>query len=158
MYGKALGFLNQRRYRDARKLFLEIRDEFPAATEVLGRVNTFLTICETQLKKKKETPPTTAEEFFDLGVLYHNEGQYEQALECFSSALKLTRKDSSHIHYAMAATQSQLGNVEKALKSLRRSIELREENRFFARNDPDFEPLAKNDEYRDLVGLQRMMA
>lgn len=151
LYEKAVSLLHRKQYREARELFLAIADRFPEEIEVLDRVNAFLRICESHLRKRREAAPATAEEFFDRGVIHHNAGQYHQALEAFSAALKLTRRDSAYIHYAIAAAEVHLGNHEKALKSLKRAIELKEEHRFFARNDPDFEPLTQNRKFLELI-------
>lgn len=151
LYEKAVSLLHRKQYREARDVFLAIADRFPEEIEVLDRVNAFLRICESHLRKRREAAPATAEEFFDRGVIHHNAGQYDQALEAFSAALKLTRRDSAYIHYAIAAAEVHLGNHEKALKSLKRAIELKEEHRFFARNDPDFEPLTQNRKFLELI-------
>ncbi len=152
LYQRALSLVHEKKYQDAQKMLLGIRDQFRNELDVLDRVNTFLSICETHLTKKKQTRLSQPEEFFDQGVVYHNWGQHEEALEYFSTALKRgSRKDSGHIHYAIAAAELHLGNHEKALESLKKAIELREDNRFFARNDPDFVPLAADERFHDLI-------
>ncbi|MBI4445368.1 MAG: tetratricopeptide repeat protein [Acidobacteria bacterium] len=147
-----MSFLNQKKYREARNLLAELCEKYPSETEVLNRAKVFLSICESHLRRRREEQPSSAEEYFDRGVLHHNRGEYDQALECFAAALKMSRRDSGHIHYAMAATEVRLGNVDKALKSLKRAIELKEENRYYARNDPDFSTLGANEQFRELVG------
>lgn len=152
LYQKALSLVHGKEYKDAQKVLLGIRDQFRDEIDVLDRVNTFLSICETRLTKKKQTRLSQPEEFFDEGVVYHNWGQHEKALEYFSTALKQgDRKNSDHIHYAIAAAEVHLGNHERALESLKEAIELREDNRFIARNDPDFGPLVTNERFRELI-------
>lgn len=151
LFEEAVSLLHHKKYRDARDLFVRITQSFPEEIEVLDRVNAFLKICDAHLRRRRESPPSTGEEFFDRGVMHHNIGEYEEALECFSNALKMTRRNSHDIHYAMAATEVHLGNYQKALKSLKRAIELKEEHRFHARNDPDFEPLTHEEKFQQLV-------
>lgn len=151
IYERAVRLVYQKKHREAQSLLQGIQKKFPNEMEVLDRVNTLLRICKARLQKRKEDSPSTAEEFFDRGVVRHNRGLHEEALESFSAALKRAKKDSSFIHYAMAAAEVRLGNHERALKSLKKAIEVKVEHRFFARNDPDFEPLAKNETFRDLV-------
>ena len=155
LYERAVRWVYQKKHQEARSLFHKIRDKFPSELEVLDRVNTFLEICEGRLQKREKGSPSTAEEFFDHGVMDHNRGLHEKALESFSAALKLAKKDSGFIHYAMAAAEVSLGNHEEALKSLKRSIQIQEDHRFFAQNDPDFEPLMRNEEFQELVRSPR---
>ncbi|MFB3067907.1 MAG: hypothetical protein ACE1ZI_01440, partial [Acidobacteriota bacterium] len=77
--------------------------------------------------------------------------QYDQALANYSRALKLSKTDRDHILYAMAATALSVGNTDDALKHLEKAIQLNQENRFFAHNDPDFEPLTTNQEFQKLI-------
>ena len=155
LYERALGLLHQKKYKPARDLFLKLKDAFPEQIDVLARVNSFLAVCDTSLDDQEEKPPSNAEGFFDLGVVNHNLGRYEVAQNCFAQALKVEKKDSDYIYYALAATEVCLGNSEKALKHLKRAIEIREDNRFFARNDPDFGSLTKSQEFQDLVRPQK---
>ncbi len=154
LYEEALRLLHQKEYEEAHSLLLEVSSFFADEPEVLARVEAYVKVCETNLAEEK-APPKTAESMFDLGVLHHNAGHYKAALDCFVKALKLANGDQDHIYYAMAASEIPLGNIDTALKNLRKSIEIREENRFVARNDPDFEPLAQNREFQALVRPQK---
>ena len=151
LYEKALSLVHQKKYKDAQKALLGIRHRFPDDIEILDRINIFLSICETRLKKNEPIRLSQAEEFFDQGVVYHNWGQHEKALEYLATALKYGHKDAGHIHYAMAAAEVRLGNHENALKNLKKAIEIGEDNRFFAHNDPDFAPLATNERFQALL-------
>ena len=99
----------------------------------------------------EEKQPQTGEEVFHQGVVCHNAGKFDEALDCFSRALKLTKKEKDHIHYALAATEASVGNNENALRHLREAIQIRQENRFFANNDPDFEFLHENEQFAELL-------
>ncbi len=90
-------------------------------------------------------------EVFDQAVFYHNSGQHECALETYSRALKLSKKDQDHIYYAMAATELSMGNTEAALQNLETAIQMNQENRFFANNDPDFQILATDKKFQELI-------
>ncbi len=155
LYEQALKLLFQSKYKPARDLFLKLKDTFPEQIDVLARVNSFLAVCDSRLHDQEEKPPSNAEDFFDLGVVNHNLESYEVAKNCFTQALKLEKKDSDYIYYALAATEVCLGNSEKALRHLAKAIEIKEDNRFFAGNDPDFGSLEKNEEFQDLVRSQR---
>lgn len=150
LYKEALALLHRKKYKQARKQLTQVVKKFSHEIEVVARAKSFLRVCDRNLQAKEE-PPRTAEEIFHQGVLYHNAGQYEKALHCYSRALKLSKKKNDHIYYALSATELSTGNIDNALKYLKKAIEIKEKNRFFAHNDPDFELLATNQKFRELI-------
>jgi len=151
LYTQALSLLNQNKHKTARKQFTRLIETFPGEIQVIAKAQSFLRICDRHLADPKKESAPTPEEIFNQGVFYHNDGQYDEALGDYSRALKLSKKNNDHIYYAMAATELSMGNADDALNHLEKAIQLNEENRFFANNDPDFEPLATNNRFRNLV-------
>jgi tetratricopeptide (TPR) repeat protein len=149
-YENALKVFYKKDYAKAKERLTQVLAKFPKEAEVLVRVQSFLRVCERQLEshKKKASSP---EEIFNQGVFYHNSGQYERALENYSRALKLSKKDQDHIYYAMAATKLSMGNTNTALQHLEKAIQMNQENRFFAHNDPDFQLLATDQKFQELI-------
>lgn len=150
IYQEALTLLYEKNYKKANQRLSNIANKFPQELEVIARVKSLLKVCEKNMRVEKKQPQT-AEEVFHQGVLCHNAGKFDEALDCFSRALKLTKKEKDHIHYAQAATEASMGNHENALTHLREAIQIRQENRFFANNDPDFEPLHENEQFAELL-------
>ena len=146
----ALRLLHKKQYAKAKERLTKVVTTFPDQTEVLARAQSFLKVCERQLMSVKETA-SSPEEVFDQAVFYHNRGQYERALETYSRALKLSKKDQDHIYYAMAATELSMGNTDTALQNLEKAIQMNQENRFFAHNDPDFQLLATDKKFQELI-------
>ncbi len=126
-------------------------EAYPNEIEVSARARTFSKVCDNNLRTQKKYSPVTPEEIFDQGVFHHNAGQYDQALVHYSRALKLSKGNRDHILYAMAATAISTGNTDDALKHLEKAIQINQENRFFAHNDPDFEPLTTDQEFQKLI-------
>ena len=149
-YEEALKLFHKKQYAKAKERLTKVITRFPEETEVLARVQSFLRVCERQLENRKETA-NSPEEIFNQAVFYHNSGQHELALESYSRALKLSKKDQDHIYYAMAATELLRGNMNTALKHLEKAIQMNQENRFFAHNDPDFQLLATDKDFQDLI-------
>ena len=149
-YEEALKLFHKKQYAKAKDRLTQVIKKFPEETEVLARVRTFLKVCERQLKSHKDTA-SSPEELFNQAVFYHNAGQYERALENYARALKVSKKDQDHIYYAMAATELSMGSTDKALKHLEQAIQMNQENRFFAHNDPDFQILATDTTFQELV-------
>ena len=151
LYEKAWSLLHQKKYERAKKQFTKLLEAFPNEIEVSARARTFLRVCDNHLRTQKKHSPGTPEEFFNQGVLSHNAGQFDQALGHYSRALKLSKTIRDHILYAMAATSLSVGNTDDALKHLEQAIQINQENRFFAHNDPDFEPLTTDQEFQKLI-------
>ena len=151
LYTQALSLLHQKKHRPASKQFTRLIETFPSEIEVIARARSFLRICDRYLPDPKKDSARSPEELFNQGVFYHNDGRYDKALGNYSQALKLSKKNNDHIYYAMAATELSMGNADDALEHLKTAIQLNEENRFFAYNDPDFDPLTTNNRFRKLI-------
>jgi tetratricopeptide (TPR) repeat protein len=149
-YEDALKVFYKKNYAKAKERLTQVLAKFPEEAEVLVRVQSFLKVCERQLESHKNTA-SSPEEIFNQGVFYHNSGQYEDALENYSRALKLSKIDQDHIYYAMAATELSMGNPNTALQNLEKAIQMNHENRFFAHNDPDFKLLAADQTFQKLI-------
>lgn len=150
LYEEGLSLLHRKKNAQARDRLNQVIKKFSYEVEVSARARSLLKVCEKRLKAEKKTP-VTAEGLFNRGVLRHNDRRYDEALDHFSQALKLTRKNNDHIYYALAATEASAGDLDSALKHLRKAIEIREKNRFFASNDPDFRLLLSNQKFKELV-------
>lgn len=150
IYQEGLTLLHEKKYKKANQRLLHIVNKFPQELEVIARVKSLLKVCEKNMRVE-EKQPRTGEGVFHQGVVCHNAGRFNEALDCYSRALKLTKKEKDHIHYALAATEASLGNNEKALSHLKKAIQIRQKNRFFANNDPDFEPLRENERFTELI-------
>jgi tetratricopeptide (TPR) repeat protein len=155
LYQEALSQLYQKNYAEAKSMLTRIREEHSEDQEFLARVDTYLKICDANLKRETPSAPDNAEDLFDLGVIHHNAGDHKKAVDCFQKALATTDKEVDYIYYALAASEVPLGNTESALLHLKRAIEIRPENRFMARSDPDFELLAQNSRFQEMVRSQK---
>ena len=151
LYADALASLNKKQYPKMQKLLSQIRENFPTEIDVLARVDLLLRVCEARIDAAARKSPVSSEEAYDLGVLHHNQGLYDDALKLFEKAQKLGKGDVDHIRYAIAATEASLGNTKNALNNLKSAIESNPQNRILARNDPDFELLSRNKEFAQVI-------
>ena len=151
LYEQGLKFLHRNSYEKARNKFTQLLEKFPTDIEVTSRAKTFIQICDRHLDLKQNQPALTPEVIFNQAAIHHNAKRYEEALETLSQAIKLTPKRKDHIYYSMAAAEVCIGNTTQGLAYLRKAITMNEENRFFANNDPDFEPIADNPEFEELI-------
>jgi tetratricopeptide (TPR) repeat protein len=79
-----------------------------------------------------------------------NSRRLDDAIEYLNKAQKSGPK-LEHICYALAAAYSLRGDAEAALQHLREAITLRPQNRIQAKRDEDFQALATDARFKELV-------
>ena len=131
--------------------FNSLIESYPGEMEILARTRSYLQICDKEERLRKESAVPTGD-YYSLGVMEHNRGNYEGAIENFRKALS-RHPSAEHIFYSLAASLALKGEPAEATQVLRRAIELNEDNRIYAKNDPDFGSLHNNRDFIDLVGL-----
>lgn len=94
--------------------------------------------------------PDYVEVLIQLGDAYTKRGFYEKGLEV---DLKLSRlcPDDPIVHYNLACSYSLVGEVEKALETLKKAIQLGYTDFAYMEKDPDLKNLRKDERYRKLV-------
>ena len=134
-------------YEKAKEIFEKL-----ASTGVAGvaeRARVHLRLCEQKLSRPIP-PPRKAEDLYTLGVGALNSRRLDDAIEYLNKAQKSAPK-LEHICYALAAAYSLRGDAEPALQHLREAIILRPQNRIQARRDEDFQAMAIDPRFRELV-------
>lgn len=92
----------------------------------------------------------TAEEHFDYAISLMNGGDYVSAREHMDRLCKQNPK-ADYVLYGLAALSCLTGHVEDALKTLDEAIRLNAALRFQARNDSDFQNLAEDPRFTELL-------
>jgi tetratricopeptide (TPR) repeat protein len=154
LYEEGLKRFHSGDYAAASGLMDRIEEQFPDEIDVLARARSLRSVCTAKIEseKKGNHKPKTPEEWYDHGVVLHNQGSYAEALEYFQRALKLAGEDADFIHYAMAATTARQNDGPQALEHLKKAIELKPESRFVAAHDPDFTDLRNDSSFRAVLG------
>jgi len=142
-----LGLERRQNYRKAREVFEKLVATGPA--DVADRARVHLRACTERLQVKGPEP-RTAVDYHVLGVAELNVRDLDRAVEHLSKARKLQPK-REEIRYALAAAHALRGDREAALEHLEAAISLRPQNRFQARQDADFKPLAGDPRFLNLV-------
>ena len=113
------------------------------------RAKVHLQTCEHHIEK-----PTlqfkTSEEHFDFAVSLINTGDYVTAREHLDKLLKQQPK-ADYVLYGLAALSCLTGHIEEALKTLDEAIQVSPALRFQARNDSDFQNLAEDPRFTELL-------
>jgi tetratricopeptide (TPR) repeat protein len=117
--------------------------------ELMDRARVHLNLCNQQLSATT-TSFKTHEEHFDYAVSLLNGGQFDQARSHIEKILK-TNPKADFAHYGMAVVDCLTGQVESSLKNLGESIRLNPQNRFQARNDSDFQNMADDPRFTELL-------
>jgi len=92
----------------------------------------------------------TTEEHYDYAVSLINVGDYVTAREHLDKLLKQNPK-AEFILYGLAALHCLTGHVEESLATLNEAIKIKPALRFQARNDTDFQNLAEDPRFNELL-------
>ncbi|HEU4415746.1 MAG TPA: hypothetical protein VFT65_13245 [Candidatus Angelobacter sp.] len=117
--------------------------------DLMDRARVHINLCNQQLAGASTTFKTQ-EEHFDYAVSLMNSGQYDQARGHVEKILKQNPK-ADFGYYGMAVVDCLTGQVEASLKNLSEAIRLNPQNRFQARNDSDFQNMADDPRFTELL-------
>ncbi|MFH1574581.1 MAG: tetratricopeptide repeat protein [Acidobacteriota bacterium] len=148
---KGIKLIHQREFKKARLELESLVEKYPSEPEIRARARSYLRICRREDPGRTRAAPSD-DQLYSLGVLEHNRGNYDAAMEHFRQSLE-SRPRADYVLYSLAASQTMRGQHMEAIASLKRAIELSEDNRIYAKNDPDFASLHTNLEFMELVGL-----
>jgi len=113
------------------------------------RAQVHLLTCDKHLDQTALQFKST-EEHYDFAVSLINSGDYVTAREHLDKLLKQDPK-SEYVLYGLAALHCLTGHVEESLKTLDEAIQVRPSLRFQARNDTDFQNLAEDPRFTELL-------
>ncbi|HKI26463.1 MAG TPA: tetratricopeptide repeat protein [Candidatus Sulfotelmatobacter sp.] len=118
--------------------------------ELADRANVHLNTCNQNLERSEATQFKSAEEHFDYAVSLMNVGDYVSAREHLDKLLKQNPK-GDYVIYGLAALDCLTGHVEDSLRRLDEALRLNPQLRFQARNDSDFQNLAEDPRFTELL-------
>ena len=139
--------IHKQNYERAKEIFEKLASSGVAGVAERARVH--LRLCEQKLTRPGPAPKKP-EELYTLGVGALNSRRLDDAIEYLNKAQKSAPK-LEHISYALAAAYSLRGDAEDALQHLREAIALRPQNRIQAKRDEDFQALAADARFKELV-------
>jgi tetratricopeptide (TPR) repeat protein len=151
LYEEGVKDFNEQRYARARQVFEKVKEGFNK--ELSDRAVVHIRICDQRLARQQSNP-RSSEENYNSGIAMMNLGRWDEAREFLEKAKKQTPK-AEFVFYALAVLDSLTGDADAALTNLKRSIELRPENRYHARNDEDFQFLLEDPRFTELLYPER---
>ena len=148
-FTQAIRLFQKRDLGRARDAFKAILDAYPLEKEMGDRARTYLQICDRQLSPAGPRLKD-ADDYYHQGIVHLNEHDFDDALRMFEKALA-SDPASEKARYAQAATHALSGRRDDCIESLVKAIEASHVNRVRAANDPDFDGVRDDPEFRRLV-------
>ena len=145
----ALKLFGKRDLTRARDAFRDLIGEFPMERELGDRARTYIQICERQIQPQAPRL-RDADDYYHQGVVLLNQHNFEEALKMFEKALSIDPA-SEKARYTQAAAFALAARRDECLESLKQAIEASSVNRVRAANDPDFEALRDDADFRRIV-------
>jgi tetratricopeptide (TPR) repeat protein len=146
-YEAGLKAVQEHKFEKAKPLLEKIIASGPK--ELADRARVHLNTCNQQLASGSTTFKTQ-EEHYDYAVSLMNAGQYEQSRMHLEKILKQNSKADFAL-FGLALLDCLTGQVESSLKNLSEAIRLNPQNRFQARNDSDFQNMADDPRFTELL-------
>jgi tetratricopeptide (TPR) repeat protein len=117
--------------------------------ELIDRATVHLNTCSQHLDRGANQFKSS-EEHFDYAISLMNVGDYVGAREHLEKLSKQAPK-TDYVAYGLAALDCLTGHVEDSLRHLDEAIHLNPTLRFQARNDSDFQNLAEDPRFTELL-------
>ena len=146
-YQSAVQLLQQGKFEKALAAFEKLLPAAPA--ELKERCKMYISTCQRQMEKHNLTF-LTPEEHYDYAVSQLNTGYYEEAHEQFNLILA-DYPSADFAFYGLALLDAMTGRTQDCLRNLGRAIELNHKNRLQARVDNDFQSMADDPRFTELL-------
>lgn len=146
-YQAAVLLLQQGKFEKALAAFEKLLLTAPA--EIKERCQMYIVTCQRQMERPSLTF-ATPEEHYDYAVSQLNTGYYEEAREQFNNILA-DYPLADYALYGLALLDAITGHTQDCLGNLARAIELNPRNRLQARADNDFQSMADDPRFTELL-------
>lgn len=147
LYESALKLVGDGKYEQAHAAFTKMQASCPA--EFAHSVRMYLNACVQQMAKGK-TEFLSHEEHYDYAISLLNSGNYEDAREQFQAILS-GNDSADYAFYGLAVLASMTGDAHTCLEHLTEAIRLNARNRIQARADSDFQDMADDPRFTELL-------
>src|SRR5437667_8497592 len=145
-YEAGLRAMQDRKFDKARTHLQKVLE---GPKELADRAAVNLNICN-QHAEKAANSFKTPEEHYDFAVSLMNVGDYVSAREHLEKLSKQVPK-ADYVAYGLAALDCLTGHVEESLRHLDQAVKINPVLRFQARNDSDFQNLAEDPRFTELL-------
>jgi tetratricopeptide (TPR) repeat protein len=147
LYENALRLMQAGKYDKAHGIFNEMLANAPH--DLADRIRMYIAACVAQITKGA-TSFETHEERYDYAISLLNHGHYDDAREHFQAIL-LKNDTADYAFYGLALLSSMTGEHQKCIEHLTQAIRLNSQNRIQARSDSDFDGVADDPRFTELL-------
>jgi len=147
LYEAALRLMQEGKYDVAHTKFKQLLEEAPG--ELADRIRMYINACLLQATKGK-TEFKSQEERYDYAISLLNTGHYEDAREQLQTILA-ENQTADYAFYGLAVLSSMTGESHTCLEHLTEAIRLNARNRIQARSDSDFQDMADDPRFTELL-------
>jgi tetratricopeptide (TPR) repeat protein len=146
-YEAAVLLLQQGKYEKALSALEKLLPDAPP--EITDRCRMYISTCQRQLMGRARSFPSP-EEHYDYAISLLNTGYYEEAREQLNQILN-EYPGADYAFYGLAVLESITGRAQDCLSNLARAIELNPKSRVQARVDNDFQNMADDPRFTELL-------
>jgi tetratricopeptide (TPR) repeat protein len=146
-YEAALRLMQDAKYDKASAAFRQLLATSPA--DLAERIRMYINAC-TQQAAKHETKFLSGEERYDYAISLLNDGNYEDARTHLKKIL-VEDAAADYALYGLAVLASMTGDAHTCLEQLTEAIRINPRNRIQARADSDFQDMADDPRFTDLL-------
>ena len=147
LYESALKLMQAGKYDKAHTAFTAMLENAPQ--DLADRIRMYIAACVAQIVKGS-AQFQSHEERYDYAISLLNHGHYEDAREHLTAILAQD-KGADYAFYGLALLASMTGDTEQCIDHLTEAIRLNGQNRFQARLDSDFETVADDPRFTELL-------
>lgn len=147
LYEAALRLLQDGKHEQAHVAFQAMLADSPA--DLAASIRMYINACLLQVKKGKTTF-SSHEERYDYAISLLNEGLYDDAREQFRQILD-ANPNADYAFYGLAVLSSMTGDTHTCLEHLTEAIRQNPRNRIQARSDSDFQDMADDPRFTELL-------
>jgi len=147
LYESALKLMQAGKYDKAHDAFTKMLESAPQ--DLADRIRMYISACVAQIHKGT-TDFQTHEERYDYAISLLNQGNYEDARQHLKAIL-LQEKSADYAFYGLALLASLTGDHDTCIEHLTEAIRLNGQNRLQARLDSDFDGVAEDPRFTELL-------
>jgi tetratricopeptide (TPR) repeat protein len=147
LYEAALRLMQDGKYEKAHSAFNQMLTSSPS--DLGDRIRMYANACLQQITKGKNQF-ATQEERYDYAISLLNDGNYEDARTELKHIVA-QNKQADYAFYGLAILSSMTGDAHTCLEHLTESIRLNGKNRIQARADSDFQDMADDPRFTELL-------
>jgi tetratricopeptide (TPR) repeat protein len=147
LYETALKLMQAGKYEKAHEAFSKMLASAPQ--DLADRIRMYISACVAQIHKGT-TSFHSHEERYDYAISLLNHGNYEDAREHLQAIL-LNEKSADYAFYGLALLSSMTGDSDTCIEHLTEAIRLNAQNRLQARLDSDFDGVADDPRFTELL-------